>query len=130
MSTLSRLSRRAQLEAASGGSALWAEVIALAKGPGVINMGQGFPNFAGHETAREAALAALSGGRSDQYAPINGAEKLRASISGLYRSMYPAGAPGDRALDPASEVCVTTSGTEAKSADSHMKRRTLGVALS
>lgn len=112
MSALARLSRRAQFEASSGGASAWADVCALAKPAGVINMGQGFPDFPGHETARTAAEAALSSGQFEQYAPTPGSEKLRASISDLYRQMHP-GVPAGRPLDPASEVCVTTSGTEA-----------------
>ncbi len=115
-SLMSRLSKRAHAEASTGGAKVWSEILALAK-PGVINLGQGFPDFSGHGTAREAALAALSSESGDQYTPITGSERLRRSLSDLYRVMYPewpkASDGAGRALDPASEVCVTTSGTEA-----------------
>ena len=99
-----RLSDRAKALAAGGGAAarVWEDVNALAAQPGMMNMGQGFPDFAGHAKAREAAVAAVAAGRGEQYAPINGSERLRSCVSSLYHAMY-AGANGGRPLDPAQE---------------------------
>ncbi len=61
-----RLSQRAQLEASQGGAKVWAEIIALAKPSGVINLGQGYPDFSGHDVARRTTTAAVSAGFSEQ----------------------------------------------------------------
>ena len=112
-----RLSQRALAEASTGGAAVWAKVLELAKPPGTINLGQGFPDFAGSASATAGAIDALQQGQHDQYTPVPGSERIRAAISGLYRRLYPdiprAPGGGSRALDVATEVCVTTSGTEA-----------------
>ena len=111
-----RLSKRAQAEASTGGAKVWGEILALAKGPGVVNLGQGFPDFAGHEKAVTTAHAAIRAGLGEQYAPIAGTSRLCDSLSALYHAMYPSvprgPAGGGRALAP-DEICVTTSGTEA-----------------
>ena len=117
MQILARLSQRAQAEASGGTTKVWAEIMALAK-PGVVNLGQGFPDFPGHPVAREAAQEALAGGTHDQYSPIPGSVRLRRAIAELYARMYPDTVPttpdgAARPLDPMSEVCVMTSGTEA-----------------
>lgn len=108
--SLNRLSHRARTEASGGGAGKWAEILALAK-PGVINLGQGFPDFSGHSKAREAALTAIAEGQEDQYAPIAGSEQLRQSLSEFYHRIYPDSKL--QALDPSLEICITTSGTEA-----------------
>ena len=58
--SLSRLSTRGRALASSGGRAahVWEEVNALAARPGMINMGQGFPDFEGSRVARAAATRA------------------------------------------------------------------------
>ena len=108
----SRLSQRAQAEASKGGAKVWSEIIALGRAPGMINLGQGFPDYSGHGKARTSAEEALKAGKSDQYAAVTGTDQLRSSIATLYNKMYP-GAPRPTGLDPATEVCVTTGGTEA-----------------
>ena len=104
-----RVSKRAQLEASKGGAATWAKITALGRQPGAINLGQGFPDFECSQEAKRGAVEALERGASDQYSPIQGTNRLVNAISKLYKRMYPA-AP---ALDPATDVCVMSSGTEA-----------------
>ena len=54
-------------------SQVWAEVTALAQLPGVLDLGQGWPDFGANETARRAASEAIlseADARSNQYSPI------------------------------------------------------------
>jgi len=79
----------------------------------MINMGQGFPDFAGSLTARQAAAEALLVGSAaaNQYSAPAGLLELREEVSRLYARLY----PGD-AYDPASEVVICTSGQESLNA--------------
>ena len=63
-SLASRLSGRAQVLASAAGAAapLWEKLNALASRPGMINMSQGMPDFAGSTIARRVAAAALEAG--------------------------------------------------------------------
>ena len=92
---------------------VWREVNSLAAKPGMINMGQGFPDFAGSLTARQAAAEALLVGSAaaNQYSAPAGLLELREEVSRLYARLY----PGD-AYDPASEVVICTSGQESLNA--------------
>jgi len=76
-------------------------------------MGQGFPDFAGSLTARQAAAEALLVGSAaaNQYSAPAGLLELREEVSRLYARLY----PGD-AYDPASEVVICTSGQESLNA--------------
>ena len=58
------LSSRGKALASSGGAAaaLWEAVNALAAKPGMINMGQGFPDFPGSRVARDVAGRAIAEG--------------------------------------------------------------------
>lgn len=40
--------------------AIWNELLVLSGQPGVCNLGQGFPDYAGSRVAREAAAAAMT----------------------------------------------------------------------
>ena len=91
---------------ASSTGALWTKLNELGARPGAINMGQGFPDFAGSAVARDAAKAALDVPALNQYAPINGLAELRDAIRGFYERSY-----GSHYEDD--EVVVTTSGQEA-----------------
>jgi len=86
--------------------ALWTKLNELGARPGAINMGQGFPDFAGSAVARDAAKAALDVPALNQYAPINGLVELRDAIRGFYERSYGSHYDDD-------EVVVTTSGQEA-----------------
>jgi aspartate/methionine/tyrosine aminotransferase len=90
-----------------GASKVWAEVTALARLPGVLDLGQGWPDFGANDVARNAASDALVRSpdpRANQYSPITGAPELLTAISRYYRATGSAdvGTP-----------LVTTSATEA-----------------
>jgi N-succinyldiaminopimelate aminotransferase len=90
----------------SSTGALWTKLNELGTRPGAINMGQGFPDFAGSAVARRAAQEALDVPALNQYAPINGLPELRDEIRSFYQRRYGASYDDD-------EVVVTTSGQEA-----------------
>ena len=88
------------------GTTIFAEMSALAVRTGAINLGQGFPDTDGPAEVIEAAVAAMRGG-ANQYPPGPGVPELREAIAGHQRRFY------GIALDPESEVLVTTGATEA-----------------
>lgn len=71
-----------------------------------INLGQGFPDFPGPEKVKQAAIAAINADLN-QYAPSHGLPILRSAIAETFRQRC------GRAVDPDSEVTVTTGATEA-----------------
>ena len=85
-------------------------MVALARQPGVLDLGQGWPDFGASSVARAAAAEAITrdddGGRLNQYTTANGLPQLNAALAEYYAALY-----GWR-LDPAAEVLVTTSATE------------------
>ena len=101
---------RAQMEN-QGASQVWAEVTALARLPGVLDLGQGWPDMGASEVARAAASEAMLSDedpRSNQYSPPVGAPELVAAIDRYYR------ATGSLPVDSVErDVLVTTSATEA-----------------
>lgn len=109
-SSSDRLSHRARALAAGGGAAarVWEEVNALASQPGMVNMGQGFPDFAGSAVARDVASEALQGGSAalNQYSPQPGLLALRESIASFQTRRYGA------SYDAATEVIVTAGAQE------------------
>jgi N-succinyldiaminopimelate aminotransferase len=88
------------------GTTIFAEMSALAVRVGAVNLGQGFPDTDGPESVREAAVAAIRGGRN-QYAPGIGIPELRAAVAEHQRRFY------GLELDPDREVVITTGATEA-----------------
>jgi N-succinyldiaminopimelate aminotransferase len=88
------------------GTTIFAEMSALALRTGSINLGQGFPDVDGPESVLEAAVQALRGGRN-QYAPGIGVPELRTAIAEHQQRFY------GLAVDPDTEVVVTTGATEA-----------------
>jgi N-succinyldiaminopimelate aminotransferase len=87
------------------GTTIFAEMSALALRTGAVNLGQGFPDVDGPESVIDAACGALRSGRN-QYAPGFGVPELRAAIAEHQQRFY------DMAVDPGSEVLVTTGATE------------------
>lgn len=81
----------------------------LARQHSAINLGQGFPDDQGPLPVREAAARALIEG-SNQYPPMRGLPELRAAVAGHYARTQ------DLALDPNSEIVVTSGATEALAA--------------
>ena len=69
-------------------ASVWRTVNELAARPGMINMGQGFPDFAGSAVARAAAREALEDPASNQYSPQPGYESLREEIAAFIGRRY------------------------------------------
>ena len=82
---------------------------ARARATGAINLGQGFPDSNGPPDVVAAAAAALTD-RSNQYPPMAGLPELREAIARHYAHHH------NIALDPASEIIVTSGATEALAA--------------
>lgn len=82
---------------------------ALALEHRAVNLGQGFPDEDGPLSIREAAAAALRAG-PNQYPPTRGIPALREAIAAHARRFY------GFQFDPATNVLVTSGGTEALAA--------------
>jgi len=78
----------------------------LARDHDAINLGQGFPDDPGPEDIRQAAADAVLNGYN-QYPSMMGIPELRQAIAAHYQTWH------GLALDPISEVMVTSGGTEA-----------------
>ncbi|WP_129626251.1 methionine aminotransferase [Candidatus Oscillochloris fontis] len=90
----------------SFGTSIFAEVSALATQHAAVNLGQGFPDFAGPEWLKVAAIEAIDADLN-QYAPYLGLPRLREAIAATWQ------ANGWRAVDPHHEVTITSGATEA-----------------
>jgi aspartate/methionine/tyrosine aminotransferase len=88
------------------GTSIFAEISALAVQTGAVNLGQGFPDFAGPEWVKQAAIEAI-GADQNQYAPYLGLPRLREAVAATWQ------AHGWGSVDPAHEVTVTSGATEA-----------------
>ncbi len=88
------------------GTTIFTVMSALAVRHDAINLGQGFPDTEGPADIVEAAAAALLDGRN-QYAPLTGLPELREAVAEANARDY------GLAVDPASEVVVTSGATEA-----------------
>lgn len=98
---------------ARGAAQVWAEVTALARQPGVVDLGQGWPDFglsAEAAAAARDALDAAPGGdvRPSQYTPVPGSPQLRDALRSYERRTW-----GGEGGGGATDFAVTTSGTEA-----------------
>ncbi len=87
-------------------STIFSTMSALAVRTGSVNLGQGFPDTSGPDGLLRAAQEAIAAG-ANQYAPGIGIPQLRSAIADHQRRHY------GLALDPDTEVCVTTGCTEA-----------------
>lgn len=88
------------------GTTIFTTMSRLAQEHGAINMGQGFPSYgppAHFVTYMQEALA----GATHQYAPMEGLMALREAIAQKIQVCYGA------QIDPATEITVTSGGTEA-----------------
>lgn len=88
------------------GTTIFTEMSQLAQAHGAVNLGQGFPDFEGPQLLRDALSEAMATGRN-QYAPMAGLPALREQIALKVARMY------GRAVDPGSEITITSGGTEA-----------------
>jgi aspartate/methionine/tyrosine aminotransferase len=94
-----------------GASQVWAEVTALARLPGVLDLGQGWPDMGASEVARVAASEAILSDddpRLNQYSTPPGEPELVSALNRYYRST---GSLPDDAVER--DVIVTASATEA-----------------
>ncbi len=98
------MDRRAAQRFAGDEETIFATMSALAVRTGSLNLGQGFPDSEGPESVREAAVAALRGGRN-QYAPGRGVPELRQAVA-RHQRRY------GLDLDPDTQVVVTAGATE------------------
>eukprot|EP00903_Cladosiphon_okamuranus_P015233 g14079.t1 len=97
----------------SGG--IWTELLVLAQQPGVLNLGQGFPDYDGSRVAREAAAEAMvdpTKSALNQYSLPVGLKSLQSGVSEYYNKCYGLreGA-GNRKIQP-ENVLVTVGATE------------------
>ncbi|NCC30715.1 MAG: aminotransferase class I/II-fold pyridoxal phosphate-dependent enzyme [Chloroflexia bacterium] len=99
-------SRRPAERVRGFGTTIFAEISALAVQCGAVNLGQGFPDFAGPAWVKAAAVAAVEADLN-QYAPYQGLPRLREAVAATWR------AQGRQAFDPAREITVTSGATEA-----------------
>ena len=88
------------------GTTIFSEMSALAARTGSVNLGQGMPDSSGPPSVIAAAVEAMERG-ANQYPPGNGIPALRAAIARHQQRHY------GIALDPETEVVVTTGCTEA-----------------
>ncbi|MDT7950567.1 MAG: aminotransferase [Acetobacteraceae bacterium] len=88
------------------GTTVFTVMSALATEHRAINLGQGFPDTDGPEDILRAAADALLDGRN-QYPPMTGVPELRQSVAAANARFY------GLAIDPATEVVVTSGATEA-----------------
>jgi aspartate/methionine/tyrosine aminotransferase len=98
--------QRAAARIAGFGTSVFTEMSRLAVEHQAINLGQGFPDFAGPDFVKQAATDAI---RADlnQYAPSHGSARLRNAIAADWALRY------GREIDADREVTVTTGATEA-----------------
>ncbi|CAM9481863.1 unnamed protein product [Chrysoparadoxa australica] len=97
----------------SGGNSAWNKLLKLSKEPGVVNLGQGFPNYQGSKVAREAAAAALTDSSLaafNQYSMPQGMNTLLDSICKYYNKIIEEA--GGQVIAP-SNLLITAGATEA-----------------
>ncbi|MDQ3467773.1 MAG: methionine aminotransferase [Chloroflexota bacterium] len=88
------------------GTSIFTEMSRLAAEHNAVNLGQGFPDFAGPDFVKAAATAAIADNQN-QYAPSHGVARLRHAIAGIWAAEF------GREVDPEREVTVTSGATEA-----------------
>jgi aspartate/methionine/tyrosine aminotransferase len=92
------------------GVTIFTEMTELASKHDAINLGQGFPNWAGADFVKDAARTSMEGHVNDQYPPSPGIPQLRAAVAGHYGPLL------GREVDPTTEVTITCGCTEALAA--------------
>ena len=83
------------------GTTIFTVMSQLAQEHKAVNLGQGFPDFDGPQTMRDALAAAMNAGRN-QYAPMTGLPALRAEIAKKTEALY------GRKVNPDTDVTVTS----------------------
>jgi aspartate/methionine/tyrosine aminotransferase len=88
------------------GTTIFTEMSALAIQYGAVNLGQGFPDFAGPDFVKQAAADAIAADLN-QYAPMPGTPRLRQAVAAQWQREH------GREVDWQAEVTVTSGATEA-----------------
>ena len=112
--TTSRIALRFQQKGPSSAE-VWAKLRSLANQSGIINLGQGFPDFLPIPNAVVAAKTALDQDHLNQYAAMGGSIRLKQALSKYYGQAPPRNGNlnSSTPFNPTTEITVTTSGTEA-----------------
>ena len=87
------------------GSSIFSEMSRLAVQHGAVNLGQGFPDFAGPDFVKAAAHAAIDADMN-QYAISHGAPRLRRAIAATWARDW------GQEIDPETEITVASGATE------------------
>lgn len=88
------------------GTTIFTVMSQLAQQHNAVNLGQGFPDFDGPQSLRDALATAMNSGRN-QYAPMTGIAPLREQIAAKTEALY------GRKVNADTEVTVTSGATEA-----------------
>ena len=88
------------------GTTIFSVMSQLAAQHKAVNLGQGFPDFDGPQSLRDALATAMNSGKN-QYAPMTGVPKLREQIALKTEKLY------GRKVSADTEVTVTSGATEA-----------------
>src|SRR5215210_3941902 len=99
------MDRFASAKIQSFGTSIFAEMSRLAVEHEAVNLGQGFPDFAGPDFVKQAAKDAIDADLN-QYAVSHGQSRLRQAVAQDF------GGRIDRAIDPNLEVTVASGATE------------------
>jgi methionine transaminase len=88
------------------GTTIFTVMSQLAQQHNAVNLGQGFPDFDGPQSLRDALAAAMNSGKN-QYAPMTGIAALREQIALKTQALY------GRKVNADAEITVTSGATEA-----------------
>jgi methionine aminotransferase len=88
------------------GTTIFTVMSALAQQHGAVNLGQGFPDFAGDPALLDAVNQAMRAGHN-QYPPMAGVLALREAIAGKIEALH-----GQR-YDPVHQITITAGATQA-----------------
>ena len=88
------------------GTTIFTLMSALAAEHQAVNLGQGFPDFAGDPALVDAVALAMREGHN-QYPPMAGLAALREAVAGKIEALY------GRRYDPGTEITVTAGATQA-----------------
>ncbi|UXI69994.1 pyridoxal phosphate-dependent aminotransferase [Tahibacter amnicola] len=88
------------------GTTIFTVMSQLAVQHNAVNLGQGFPDFDGPQSLRDALAEAMNSGRN-QYAPMTGIPKLREQIAQKTERLY------GRKVNADTDITVTSGATEA-----------------
>ncbi len=88
------------------GTTIFTVMSQLAMEHKAVNLGQGFPDFEGPQSLRDALAAAMNSNKN-QYAPMTGVPRLREQIALKTERLY------GRKVNADSEITVTSGATEA-----------------